>query len=241
MARAIAGPMVTDIRGKLATTVWQRGRTGLIARAYKKTPSPQTPAQQWFREAAHACVLAWANTLTQAQRDVWATAAKNTTLINSLGQKFTPTPLNLFTSRNINIIAWMNDPMLTDYPGDEPPPDLGPFTITATATPPQLMVYWSNPDVLTGTGILSLSNSISPGISYANWFIRAYPEGGTVFVFPNTDITYEFVRQLAPLAKKAPATACVFTPGKKIWVKIANVNDGTGVATPTRTAWTIVQ
>jgi hypothetical protein len=33
----------------------------------------------------------------------------------------------------------------------------------------------------------------------------------------------------------------VFTPGKKIWVKIANVNDGTGVATPTRTAWTIVQ
>ncbi len=95
MARVLFGPIVTGARGSVGGTTFSAiGARGIIKRkAISKRP--ETQAQQLGKQAMARFSPAWRG-LTQAQRDDWATYADTVTLVDSLGQDYSPQPLQAY-------------------------------------------------------------------------------------------------------------------------------------------------
>lgn len=86
--------------GSIGGTVWSHNRSGAYIRNRSVPVNPNTDRQVAVRNIVRALTIAWANTLSQAQRDAWDLYAANVDWINSLGQSINLTGLNHYVRSN---------------------------------------------------------------------------------------------------------------------------------------------
>jgi hypothetical protein len=70
MALLTTGPIVSDVAGKVAGSVFQRSVAGLTLRTLRRPPASSTPAQLTQRSILASLQVRWAN-LTNQQRTLW--------------------------------------------------------------------------------------------------------------------------------------------------------------------------
>lgn len=77
--------IATQVSGSVGGTTFASNQGGMYMRARSTPTNPNSPFQVAVRAGFRACMNAWTNVLTAAQRAAWKTYAANTPLINSLG------------------------------------------------------------------------------------------------------------------------------------------------------------
>ena len=93
-------PEGTQISGSTGGTTWSHNRYGAYKRNRSVPVNPNTDRQVAVRNAVRALTIAWANTLTQVQRDAWDAYAATVTWKNALGQDVHLTGLNHYVRSN---------------------------------------------------------------------------------------------------------------------------------------------
>lgn len=86
--------------GSIGASVWSHNSSGAYIRARSIPVNPNTDRQVMVRNAVRSITIAWANTLSQAQRDAWDVYAANVNWLNALGQSIHLTGLNHFIRSN---------------------------------------------------------------------------------------------------------------------------------------------
>lgn len=86
--------------GSIGGTVFSHNSSGAYIRNRSVPVNPNTDRQVAVRNAVRSITIAWANTLTQAQRDAWDVYAANVSWLNALGQSIHLTGLNHFIRSN---------------------------------------------------------------------------------------------------------------------------------------------
>lgn len=97
------GMMITDGRNKLGTSIYSHNQYGAYVKAYFKPHNPKTVIQQTWRSFMSTITKGWP-LLTEAQRQLWITAAARTTMTGARGYKSTPTGIQLYTQVNLYLI-----------------------------------------------------------------------------------------------------------------------------------------
>lgn len=86
MANIMLGPGVTDIRGKVAGSVFSRNKAGNYVRSNKKPVNPRSTRQSLRRANMAWLTKYWSSELTEQQRADWRAYAAGTGWTNKLGQ-----------------------------------------------------------------------------------------------------------------------------------------------------------
>lgn len=101
----VVHPEGTQVSGSLGGTTWSHNRSGAYKRNRSIPVNPNTDRQAAIRNAVRSLTIAWANTLTQAQRDGWEAYAANVVWKNKLGQNIWLTGLNHYVRSNTQNVA----------------------------------------------------------------------------------------------------------------------------------------
>lgn len=104
MARVIL-PEGQQRSGKQGGIVWSRNRYGPYTRDRAIPVNPNTDLQVAVRNAVRALTIAWADTLTAAQRNWWDTYAANVTWLDKMGRATFLTGLNHYVRCNTPLIV----------------------------------------------------------------------------------------------------------------------------------------
>lgn len=100
MANIRFGPLVSEVRGSIGGTTFLRTGAGPAARQRIKPVVTVSATQGVAKVTLSALVQRWSLSLDEAQRDGWRSLASTTQLINSLGEPYTPTGLQLYVRTN---------------------------------------------------------------------------------------------------------------------------------------------
>lgn len=93
-------PGGTQMSGSEGGDTYSHNRFGAYRRSRSVPVNPNTDRQVAVRNAVRSLTIAWANTLTQVQRDAWDAYAATVTWLNHLGQSVHLTGLNHFVRSN---------------------------------------------------------------------------------------------------------------------------------------------
>lgn len=96
MAIFTSSSIVSNIRGSIGGVVFTRSRAGAVARSRVKPTFAVTTALAQQRAIHSVKVAYWRDTLTNARRLVWNTAAANVRWVNALGEEYSPSGFQLF-------------------------------------------------------------------------------------------------------------------------------------------------
>jgi len=113
-AKFTPGAIISEIRNKIAATVFSRNRAGAIIRNRITPVNRRSSLQTVARQRLASQSTAWRG-LTQAQRDSWIAAAPNFPQQDNLGQTIFLSGEQLFVRSNINLII-IGQPAITDAP-----------------------------------------------------------------------------------------------------------------------------
>lgn len=91
--------------GSTGGTVYSHNRFGAYIRARTVPVNPNTDRQVAVRNAVRALTIAWANTLTQIQRDAWDVYASNVPWQNKFGDDVRLTGLAHYVRSNTQMVA----------------------------------------------------------------------------------------------------------------------------------------
>jgi len=107
MANIRFGPLVSEVRGSIGGTTFLRTKAGPAARGRVKPTTSVSNDAGTRRATLSALVQRWSLTLIETQRQAWRDLAAITNLINSLGEVFHPTGLQLYVRQNafVQILA----------------------------------------------------------------------------------------------------------------------------------------
>jgi len=120
--------MATDLSGSVAGITASRNRGGAYFRNRSIPVNPSTPAQQLVRGAFSAANALFLNALSEPQKGEWDDYAKNTPLVDSIGQDIEVTGRAMFNRTNVpRIQAGLN--FIADGPSVFGVPALSPITI----------------------------------------------------------------------------------------------------------------
>ncbi len=97
----IKGPLIASGSGAVGGIVLFKSSGGLAIRARVVGLNPNTPQQSFIRATLADLSNRWANTLSQAQRDLWNVYAINTPLIGPLGDARTVSGINMYVRANV--------------------------------------------------------------------------------------------------------------------------------------------
>lgn len=100
MAQVKYGPLVTKIRGSLATVTFSAARSGEIVRDRTYPRDPRSTFQATYRRFFSESSSQWITALSEQRRIDWNTLAAGTTYTNSAGDPYHPSGINLFTGSN---------------------------------------------------------------------------------------------------------------------------------------------
>jgi len=92
--------LVTQVSGSVGGTTYSHNKSGMYQRARAIPVNPNSGHQITVRASLTSLVTAWANTLTEAQREGWNMWAANTPFINRLGDAFNISGQNAFIGAN---------------------------------------------------------------------------------------------------------------------------------------------
>ena len=100
MALIKLGTGIAGISGKIGGTVFAKGRSGTIARAWRKPVNGRSVQQQVVRTIIAQLAQDWHNLLTDANRSAWETYAQAISVPNRLGEMVHITGFNMFVRFN---------------------------------------------------------------------------------------------------------------------------------------------
>ena len=103
MAKFTPGAIVSEIRGKIAATVFTKNAAGASIRNRVTPINPRSSKQTTRRQVLSSLAAGWRG-LTQAQRDGWNSAAPNFPQVDSLGQNVILTGAQLYVRSNANLV-----------------------------------------------------------------------------------------------------------------------------------------
>lgn len=122
------GIAVGAMSGSKGGTTASHNRNGAYFRNRSIPVNPNTPAQTAVRNRVSSLSSTW-RSLSQGQRDQWSAVAATLPRVDSLGQTYTQTGLQLFVGYNSTLLL-LGDPTVTD----PVPVDSSPNIIEATPT-----------------------------------------------------------------------------------------------------------
>lgn len=96
--------VLAGISGKIGGLVFSHGAGGPYIRTAGLVTNPNTPQQQAVRAILAQLTSLWVDTLTDAEREAWATYAANVTLPNRLGAQRNVSAMNMYVRSNVPII-----------------------------------------------------------------------------------------------------------------------------------------
>lgn len=102
-AKFTPGAIVSEIRGKIASTVFSRNKGGAIIRNRIKPINRRSIGQSTRRQALGSLASAWRG-LSQANRDSWNTAAPNFPIQDVLGQTINLSGEQMYIRFNANLL-----------------------------------------------------------------------------------------------------------------------------------------
>lgn len=164
-AKFTPGAIVSEIRGKIAATVFSRNRGGAVIRNRIKPINRRSLGQSTRRQTLGSLASSWRG-LTEAQRDSFNTAAPNFPIQDVLGQTIFLSGEQLYIRLNANLIL-IGEAQITTAPA---PFAFAVFTATVTAEDPTVAASFSvgfTPTPLTAGNTLAVyaTPPLSPGVS----------------------------------------------------------------------------
>lgn len=166
----------TQASGSIGGQTFSRNRGGMYTRARALPTNPNTARQQAVRAAMTSIVNYWTNTLTDAQRALWAAYAANVPVLNRLGDQIQLTGQQQYIRSNVPAMQ-AGLPMINDAPTtfdtgeavtsigstNDATPDVvgiaGGAALSTTAT-------FGAPISADGTMLVYLGAPVSPAINY---------------------------------------------------------------------------
>lgn len=115
MAQVKYGPLVTKIRGSLATVTFSEARSGEIVRDRTYPRDPRTPSQSSYRSLFSQASAYWNTTVSQNNQELWNALGAATTYTNSAGDPYHPSGQNLCTGANA-LLAFCEEAAAPDPP-----------------------------------------------------------------------------------------------------------------------------
>jgi hypothetical protein len=101
---AITTSIHGELRGSIGGNTWSRNKGGMYIRQRITPTNPNSSRQQTTRNFIADCAVAWASTLTEAEREEWREWAETNTWKNSLGVDIALTALDWFTMVNTRLL-----------------------------------------------------------------------------------------------------------------------------------------
>lgn len=168
MAKFTPGAIVSEIRGKIAATVFSRNKGGAVIRNRIKPINRRSIGQSTRRQVLGNFASAWRG-LTAAQRDSWNTAAPNFPLQDTLGQTIFLSGEQLYIRLNANLNL-IGENAIDTAPA---PFAFAIFTATLTAEDPTVAASFSiafTPTPMTAGNTVAVyaTPNLSPGINSPN-------------------------------------------------------------------------
>lgn len=182
MAKFTAGVGFGTASGSIAATTYSRNRFGPYIRNRAIPVNPSTSAQAAVRSRFGTRVAAWRG-LTAAQRAQWNTQAALITLVDSLGNTYTPSGAQFYASVNLNRSICGNAE-LTAPPIVDTPPAIATATLTAAGGTPSLSLAFTAPIV---AGDFVVVQATAPSSAGRSFFGRS--EYKQIAVLDSTDTT----------------------------------------------------
>lgn len=167
-AKFTPGAIVSEIRGKIAATVFSRNKGGAVIRNRIKPINRRSTGQSTRRQVLGNLASSWRG-LTVAQRESWNTAAPNFPLQDTLGQTIFLSGEQLYVRFNANLVL-IGAPQITTAPAAFA---FAIFTVALTAEDPTVAASFSvvfTPTPLTAGNTLAVyaTPNLSPGVSAPN-------------------------------------------------------------------------
>lgn len=229
MAKVTFGPLVSDVRKKIAGVVFSKARTGAYVRKKSSPVQPRTSSVRAVRANFTANSKAWSGTLSAPERLTFTNLANTLTKKDRLGQSFTLTGAQLYQSimRNLHTISAQP---LTTAPTDQYVSDLGGLVLQEVLSETSPLVgkgLTVDPVNMPAAGeylVISATAPTPPGRSFIGKgkfrLIEVVAPGTTspFFTLP-LDITAGYQEKFGALAA-----------GQTINVQLNNINSANGAA-----------
>jgi len=162
----VPSALIGQLSRSAGSTTASRNRFGSYLRNRVTPVNPRTPIQTLQRTIVQELSQLW-RTLTPEGRAGWGAFGLNYNRQDSLGQSYTLTGLQAFTSVNRNRrVLGLSD--LTVAPEYLPPGDLDTLTLTGSAVIPVALSVAFTPTPLTGSArlVLAFTRQLSAGVAF---------------------------------------------------------------------------
>lgn len=103
MAKFTPGAIISEIRNKIAATVYSKNAAGAVIRNRVTPINPRTSKQTQRRQVLAALAASWRG-ITQAQRDGWNAVSSSFPQTDTLGQAVLLTGAQLYVRSNANLV-----------------------------------------------------------------------------------------------------------------------------------------
>lgn len=167
-AKFTPGAIVSEIRGKIASTVFSRNKGGAVIRNRIKPINRRSVGQSTRRQTLGSLSSAWRG-LSQANRDSWNSAAQNFPLQDTLGQTIFLSGEQLYVRFNANLIL-IGETAISTAPS---PFAFAVYTASLTAEDDTVsasfdIAFTPNPMTAGNTVAAFATRNLSPGIEAPN-------------------------------------------------------------------------
>jgi hypothetical protein len=219
-AKFTPGLVVSEIRGKVAASVYTKNKAGAAIRNRTTPINRRSVGQTQKRQQLSSLSSSWRG-LTQPQRDGWNVAAPSFPQQDSLGQTIFLTGAQLYVRCNANLIL------------------IGASQIVNAPTPASFAVLAIGAfTAVSGTGVISIAFTPTPVPAGFQLVIKASApvSAGKSFI---GDSAFRFIQSLAPAAV-SPALGTVPYPlifgaitgkaGQKIFIKMYLMQVASGLS-----------
>lgn len=222
MAKFLAGPMASEIKGSSGGTVFSRNRGGAYIRSRVKGVNPNTPKQRAVRANFGSLSKGWGVDLGATDRDAWTFFGQGNPVVNSLGQ-------SIILSGN----AWYNKlNRVLDQLGlaalVTPPPNL---YVNAIAAPLSITVDSAGPAFDVTTAVQALDPSVKYYVFATGGVSAGRIPPAAQYRFIGAYATTAAATDIDLLAAWQAAFGAVIS-GRNYGVRISNVSTLSGAVTP---------
>jgi hypothetical protein len=204
----VVHPEGTQVSGSIGGTTFSHNRFGSYKRNRSIPVNPNTDRQVAIRNAIRSLTIAWANTLTPAQREAWEVYASNVVWKNKLGQNVWLTGLNHYVRSNTQLVA-LGFGRIDDAPGimDLAAAELS-LGCSASEATQQLTITFDD----TATWATEVG-------AYQHFFV-GLPKGGAIKFFGGP---YRYVTSVAgvtpAVSPKLATCPFPFVEGNRLWLR----------------------
>lgn len=218
-AKFTPGAIISEIRNKIAATVYTKNRAGASIRN-RVTPINRNSTNQTLRRQQLASLSSGWRSLTQAQRDGWNSASGSFPQTDSLGQTVYLTGEQLYVRCNANLLLTGNA-QITDAPS--------PTSFDVLA--------FTSLDATADDGVISLAFTPTVPAGFELVVRASAPVSAGKSFMPSS--AFKFIQSIAPAATSPQALTTAYanvfgaitgSTGQKIFVEMFLVEQASGLA-----------